>query len=178
VLQLPPAQPAELVAQLVEQSAQVAEQALETAEPVEAVEPVHDWLEATTPAPPTAMDDDDSPIFRTLRSNWLSAGTADQPWSANEVAAGWEVAEAVAEAAPVQVSDAGLPVRRPGHQLVPGGVRPAAPVAARDPEAIRARLSAHAAGVSRGRRTATVEAPDASEASPSSSTHPTQEGPA
>ena len=46
----------------------------------------------------------------------------------------------------------GLPVRRPGQRLVPGGVTAAAPPVVRDPEAIRARLAAHAAGVSRGPR--------------------------
>jgi hypothetical protein len=60
----------------------------------------------------------------------------------------------VAEATPLQVSDAGLPVRRPGTRIVPGGVTPAPAALVRDPEAIRARLAAHAAGVSRGRRLA------------------------
>ena len=59
-------------------------------------------------------------------------------------------------------------MRRPGNRLVPGGVPSAAPTGptaapvvartatplVRDPETIRARLAAHAAGVSRGRSAA------------------------
>jgi hypothetical protein len=60
------------------------------------------------------------------------------------------------------VSEAGLPVRRPGARIVPGGVSPAAATLVRDPEAIRARLAAHAAGVNRGRRV--VGGPQAVEA--------------
>jgi hypothetical protein len=41
-------------------------------------------------------------------------------------------------------------------RVVPGGVTKPAKAAARDPEAIRARLAAHAAGVSRGRAAATT----------------------
>ena len=44
------------------------------------------------------------------------------------------------------------PVRRPGSRIVPGGVKPAAATLVRDPEAIRARLAAHADGVNRARR--------------------------
>ena len=91
-------------------------------------------------------------------------------WTTSEIEAGWEAAEQVAEAPALQLSESGLPIRRPGKRLVPGGVTPpAAAVATRDPEAIRARLAAHAAGVSRG-RTAAV---DESDHAPS-----TEEGPA
>ena len=48
-------------------------------------------------------------------------------------------------------------MRRPGKRLVPGGVSPAPTNVDRDPEAIRARLAAHAAGVSRGRTAAVDE---------------------
>jgi hypothetical protein len=48
-------------------------------------------------------------------------------------------------------------MRRPGNRLVPGGVTPAPAAVSRDPEAIRARLAAHAAGVSRGRTAAVDE---------------------
>ena len=51
----------------------------------------------------------------------------------------------------------GLPVRRPGGRLVPGGVSNEPTVVARDPEAIRNRLAAHAAGVSRGRAAAAAQ---------------------
>jgi signal transduction histidine kinase len=110
--------------------------------------------------PATDEDDDvDSPIFRSMRSAWLSSGGADQPWTSSEVEAGWEVAEKAVEAAtPEALTPSGLPLRRPGAQLVPGGVTKHGASVARDPEAIRARLAAHAAGVSRGRRTAATPA--------------------
>ena len=51
----------------------------------------------------------------------------------------------------------GLPVRRPGGRLVPGGVCRNPTKVVRDPEAIRNRLAAHAAGVSRGRAAAAAQ---------------------
>lgn len=94
----------------------------------------------------------DTPIFRSLRSAWLSTGDDAQPWRSSEIEAGWEVAGKVAETpAEPEVSQSGLPVRRPGSRLVPGGVTTAPTATVRDPEAIRARLAAHASGVSRGR---------------------------
>ena len=104
------------------------------------------------------LDDDDleSPIFRSMRSAWLSSNGEAQPWTTSEVEAGWEVAEKAVEApAAREVTPSGLPVRRPGARLVPGGVTKQGGSVARDPDAIRARLAAHAAGVSRGRRAAT-----------------------
>ncbi len=102
----------------------------------------------------------DTPIFRALRSAWLSSHATDDSWRSSEVEAGWAQADRVAESVTeAPVNDVGLPVRRPGTSLVPGGVAKPATAGARDPEAIRARLSAHAAGVSRGRATAAT-APD------------------
>ena len=46
-------------------------------------------------------------------------------------------------------------MRDPGNRLVPGGVNTANGAVRRDPEAIRARLAAHAAGVARGREAST-----------------------
>ncbi len=73
-----------------------------------------------------------------------------------------QVAETPAEP---EVSQSGLPVRRPGSRLVPGGVTTTPTATVRDPEAIRARLAAHASGVSRGRAAATaaIAAPDPSQ---------------
>jgi signal transduction histidine kinase len=116
----------------------------------------YDYLDSRTPTPPPI--EDDSPIFRNLRSNWFTAGSTEGTWTTSEIEAGWEAAEQVAEAPALQLSESGLPMRRPGKRLVPGGVSPAATNVARDPEAIRARLAAHAAGVSRG-RTASVDEP-------------------
>jgi signal transduction histidine kinase len=106
-------------------------------------------LDADSPMPEPLSED--GSIFASMRSNWFNADGADQPWNGNEVDSGWEAADRVAEATPLQVSESGLPVRRPGARIVPGGVGPAPAALVRDPEAIRARLAAHAAGVNRGR---------------------------
>jgi len=98
-------------------------------------------------------DEDDAPIFRALRSAWLSGGGAAEPWTSSEVEAGWDRAERVAAAA-ADVSPVGLPQRRPGSRLLPGGVAKTTTAIGRDPEAVRARLAAHAAGVRRGRAVA------------------------
>jgi hypothetical protein len=97
----------------------------------------------------------DTPIYKALRSAWLSTHAAEATWASSEVEAGWEQADRVAASlTDAPVSAAGLPMRRPGTRLMPGGVTKPATRAARDPEAIRARLASHAAGVSRGRATA------------------------
>ncbi len=108
---------------------------------------------------PLDEEDNDSPIFRSMRSAWLTAGGQSQPWTTSEVEAGWKVAErAVEPPALEEHTPSGLPVRRPGAHLVPGGVTKQGGGVARDPEAIRARLAAHAAGVSRGRHVAATSA--------------------
>jgi hypothetical protein len=111
------------------------------------------------PAPADA-DDFDTPIFRAMRSAWLSSGGEGQPWRTSEVEEGWQLAERAVDAPPAELADSGLPQRRPGAALVPGGVTKQTGSIARDPEAIRARLAAHAAGVSRGRRAATTPPTD------------------
>lgn len=102
----------------------------------------------------------DTPIFRSLRSNWLSSGGGDvQPWRTTEIEKGWEMADEVAGTpSEPAVTQSGLPMRRPGTRLVPGGVTEKPVATVRDPEAIRKRLAAHAAGVSRGRAAATTNA--------------------
>lgn len=113
-------------------------------------EPLREPMPAGGPIAP-----EESPIFATLQSNWFSSsGNRTQGWATTEVEAGWEAAHRATDAPSEVVSPTGLPVRRPGQRLVPGGVTAAAPPVVRDPEAIRARLAAHAAGVSRGRTTA------------------------
>jgi anti-sigma regulatory factor (Ser/Thr protein kinase) len=109
---------------------------------------------------PADADDFDTPIFRAMRSAWLSAGGEGQPWRTTEIEEGWQLAERAVEAPPTELAESGLPQRRPGAALVPGGVTKEAGSIARDPEAIRARLAAHAAGVSRGRRAATAPTTD------------------
>ena len=118
----------------------------------------YDLLDSRSPMPEST--EDETPIWRNLRSNWFNADDSGGTWTTSEIEAGWEAAEQVAEAPALQLSESGLPIRRPGKRLVPGGVTPPpAAVATRDPEAIRARLAAHAAGVSRG-RTAAVDESD------------------
>jgi signal transduction histidine kinase len=108
----------------------------------------------------------DTPIFRAVRSAWLSANATMESWKYSEIEAGWAEADRVAETeAPVNA--AGLPTRRPGSRLVPGGITKPATAGSRDPEAVRTRLAAHAAGVSRGRAAATTSPdPQPSEESP------------
>lgn len=112
---------------------------------------------------PTAVlddhaDDDETPLFRMLRSGWFSTAGDDHAWDAGGVDAGWRAADRAADratdAAPSRLTVNGLPVRDPGNRLVPGGVAQPAPAVHRDPEAIKARLAAHAAGVARGRNVA------------------------
>ena len=110
------------------------------------------YLDGPTFAPEEELE---TPIFRSLRSGWLTADPTAGPWASTEIEEGWERAKSVVTT-PVEapVTPVGLPVRRPGARLVPGGVsKPTTTV--RDPEVIRARLAAHAAGVSRGRNAAT-----------------------
>ncbi|WP_457187183.1 ATP-binding protein [Nocardioides sp. P5_E3] len=96
----------------------------------------------------------ESPIFKSMRSGWL-AGEGKGEWHETEVDRGWEIAEHVSEPAPVvESTPVGLPRRAPGERLVPGSVTPPTAAKTRDPEAIRRRLQAHTAGVSRGRRAA------------------------
>ncbi|HEV2796988.1 MAG TPA: hypothetical protein VGV65_05155 [Nocardioides sp.] len=99
----------------------------------------------------------DSPIFKSMRSGWLT-GDADEIHE-TEIDRGWEIAaQNVVEAAPVAEPAAaaavvtGLPRRAPGERLVPGSVTPPTAAKTRDPDAIRRRLQAHTAGVSRGRQ--------------------------
>jgi hypothetical protein len=102
---------------------------------------------------------DDSTIFGQLRSNWLNdeGEGEDQTWVANEVDTGWNAAARVETTDADGTTRAGLPVRRPGGRLLPGGVSQEPAKVDRDPEIIRNRLAAHAAGVSRGRAAAAAE---------------------
>ena len=144
--------------------------AAEAAAPVEADEPavrlqIRRPLSATPAA--AALEGDyvaetehggDSPIFGQLSSNWLSDDEAT-PWTPNEVDRGWNAAERAESDDADGTTRAGLPVRRPGGRLLPGGVSQEPAKVVRDPEAIRNRLAAHAAGVSRGRAAAAAAQP-------------------
>lgn len=98
----------------------------------------------------------ETPIFRQLQTSWLSdSANANLPWATEEIDQGWQAAERAVSAETAGRSASGLPVRRPGSTLVPGqaGSAGARATAARDPEAIRAHLNRHLAGVRRGRAT-------------------------
>ena len=110
---------------------------------------------------PTAVLND-TPIFRAMMSRWLTddPGPAAQApaWSPTEADEVFSAAASNEEAAPLEQSSAGLPMRRPGNHMVVGGMErtgasPSAPPAPnrRDPEAIRRSLNRHQQGVSSAR---------------------------
>jgi signal transduction histidine kinase len=105
---------------------------------------------------PDSSEPLETPIFGQLRSNWLN-DESERPWTDNEVERGWETATEAEAADPESRTKTGLPVRRPGGRLVPGGVTAETAAVTRDPEAIRNRLAAHSAGVSRGRAAAAAQ---------------------
>ncbi|HXH78975.1 sensor histidine kinase [Nocardioides sp.] len=109
--------------------------------------------DAIAPQATEARRDEESSINGATKSSWLSSDEQDHTWTSTEVEAGWQRADTVAETHSESTSDAGLPVRQPGARLVPGSVSKPVGAGGRDPEAIRARLSAHKAGVRRGRIT-------------------------
>ncbi len=102
-------------------------------------------------------DDDETPLFRMLRSSWFTNAGDERVWDSGEADAGWQAAGRATDAAPSRLTQSGLPVRDPGNRLVPGGVAKPAPALRRDPEEIRSRLAAHAAGVARGRTIASKQ---------------------
>lgn len=106
-----------------------------------------------------------TPIYQRMVSEWLvepaSSGSEGEDEGAQDTAAGGEWSApgdtgwaAAAEASKPTVSgrtNGGLPIRRPGAQLVPGGLAPANESNARDPEEIRNSLTRHLSGVRSGR---------------------------
>jgi hypothetical protein len=169
--------------EVVEPQAELVEPVAEVVEEPEAGEPVAEVLEAEPEvveeqqAQPVAQDVspeveaapagplNDTPIFRAMMSNWLTDGSA-QPtadnWSPTEADQAWSAAARIEEQQPVHESSAGLPMRRPGSNLIPGAMDAAAPAPAttptvaptgsrRDPETIRRNLNRHKNGVSAAR---------------------------
>lgn len=129
------------------------------AEPAAAVEADHSLNGLSPHGAEPARAGGDSPIFKSMRSGWLTGDAEDI--HETEVDRGWEIAaQHVVETAPFAEPAAaaavvtGLPRRAPGERLVPGSVTPPTAAKTRDPEAIRRRLQAHTAGVSRGRQVA------------------------
>jgi signal transduction histidine kinase len=104
------------------------------------------------------------PIYEAVESDWfanrhkLFGGTvaAEGSW-ASPVDKGWHAAKAVIAPSSSGVTTAGLPVREPRANLVPGaigGPQPAAPAPARSAAAVRDRLARLQRGTSEGRAAA------------------------
>lgn len=96
-----------------------------------------------------------TPIYQRMVSEWLvePATTQDQPrqdWT-TPADSGWLAAEDAAKPSSDSRTANGLPIRRPGAQLVPGGLAPVEDEAPRDPVEIRSNLTRHLSGVRSGR---------------------------
>lgn len=96
-----------------------------------------------------------TPIYQRMVSEWLvePASTQDEPsqdWT-SPADAGWLAAEDAARPNSDSTTANGLPIRRPGAQLVPGGLAPVEDEAPRNPEEIRSNLTRHLSGVRSGR---------------------------
>ncbi|MFE6919813.1 ATP-binding protein [Nocardia sp. NPDC057663] len=99
-----------------------------------------------------------TPIYQRMVSEWLvepASATAESggngaSWSAPGDA-GWSAAASAGNPPTSSRTVGGLPIRKPGAQLVPGGLTPAEEAGARDPEEIRNNLTRHLSGVRSGR---------------------------
>lgn len=100
-----------------------------------------------------------SPIYQRMVSEWLVEPSANEPdggavstqsW-ASPADDGWAAAADASAPTADSRTSGGLPIRRPGAQLVPGGLTPDNPAEVRDPEEIRNNLSRHLSGVRSGR---------------------------
>ncbi|WP_328388387.1 sensor histidine kinase [Nocardia sp. NBC_00416] len=96
-----------------------------------------------------------TPIYQRMVSEWLvePATTQEQPrqdWT-TPADIGWLAAEDAATPSSESKTANGLPIRRPGAQLVPGGLAPVEDEAPRDPAEIRSNLTRHLSGVRSGR---------------------------
>lgn len=95
-----------------------------------------------------------TPIYQRMVSEWLVEPAAAQhspsAWS-SPADAGWTAAEEASHPTAEARTVGGLPIRRPGAQLVPGGLAPVEEPGVRDPEEIRNNLTRHLSGVRSGR---------------------------
>ncbi|MGV9723838.1 ATP-binding protein [Nocardia beijingensis] len=98
-----------------------------------------------------------TPIYQRMVSEWLvepsTSPSPDSSWS-SPGDAGWMAAEDASHPTTTARTVGGLPIRRPGAQLVPGGLAPAEDAGTRDPEEIRNNLTRHLSGVRSGRANA------------------------
>ncbi|MEV6134981.1 ATP-binding protein [Nocardia sp. NPDC051990] len=95
-----------------------------------------------------------TPIYQRMVSEWLVEPAAAQhspsAWT-SPADAGWTAAEQASHPTAEARTVGGLPIRRPGAQLVPGGLAPVEESGIRDPEEIRNNLTRHLSGVRSGR---------------------------
>ncbi|MFI5780564.1 ATP-binding protein [Nocardia sp. NPDC051570] len=98
-------------------------------------------------------DRGESPIYQRMVSEWLVEPSSSGPgngWTSS-ADAGWAAAAEASSPASARHTEGGLPIRRPGAQLVPGGLSTTTRSGAPDPEEIRTNLSRHLSGVRSGR---------------------------
>lgn len=106
-----------------------------------------------------------TPIFSGMVTDWLTDPTESGNLGKFEWASpadqGWTAAHRASEAPVEARTESGLPQRRPGHRLVPGGVdlgdRGATRPRLRDPDAVRENLSRHQKGTRDGRAASSAE---------------------
>ncbi|MFC4375646.1 ATP-binding protein [Nocardia halotolerans] len=97
-----------------------------------------------------------TPIYQRMVSEWLvepatAAGESGSGSWSSPGDAGWSAAAEADQPQTSSRTSGGLPIRRPGAQLVPGGLTPAEEAGDRDPEEIRNNLTRHLSGVRSGR---------------------------
>ncbi|MGW5434976.1 ATP-binding protein [Nocardia asteroides] len=122
--------------------------------PVAAADPMPTSSTRLQPVPGEAP----TPIYQRMVSEWLvepasatvESGGNGASWS-SPGDAGWSAAASAGNPQTSSRTVGGLPIRKPGAQLVPGGLAPAEEAGARDPEEIRSNLTRHLSGVRSGR---------------------------
>ncbi|MGO4202961.1 ATP-binding protein [Rhodococcus sp. TAF43] len=106
-----------------------------------------------------------TPIFSGMVTDWLTDPTESEnlgkfEWT-SAADQGWTAAHRASEAPVEARTESGLPQRKPGHRLVPGGVdagdRAANRSRLRDPEAVRENLSRHQKGTREGRAVSSAD---------------------
>ncbi|MFC9665384.1 ATP-binding protein [Nocardia sp. NPDC127606] len=152
---LPQRIPASALAELAASSAPAAPQ-----EPEPAPRPIDvDPMPTTSTRLQPVSGPAPTPIYQRMVSEWLVEPASAPTESGNGNGASWSApgdagwsAAAEADHPPTSSrTSGGLPIRKPGAQLVPGGLTPAEEAGARDPEEIRNNLTRHLSGVRSGR---------------------------
>ncbi|WP_345493354.1 ATP-binding protein [Nocardia callitridis] len=112
----------------------------------------------TAPRPQPVAGEIPTPIYQRMVSEWLvepsTENASDSAWSSPAADEGWLAAEDASHPTTSSTTSGGLPIRRPGAQLVPGGLAQAEESEPRDPDQIRSNLTRHLSGVRSGRANA------------------------